>query len=102
MKPLILLALIAPSIFAETPKPSETPLARESQLELQLLVNQERTANEKIQAVAELLLAPIREAKQAAMEKACKAAGIAVLGPDGRPACEIDLKEGKVRKVESK
>src|ERR1041385_3023352 len=102
MKTLIVLALIAPSVFAETAKPAETPLARDSQLELQLLVNQERTANEKLQAVAELLLAPIREAKQAAIEKACKSAGIPVLGPDGRPACEIDLKKGKVRKVESK
>lgn len=95
-------ALAAGALLAETPKAAETPLARDTQLELQLIVLQERAANEKLQAVAELLLAPIREAKQAAMEKACKSAGIPVLGPDGRPGCEIDLKEGKVRKVESK
>ena len=100
MKPLIILALIAPSIFAET-KPAETPLPRDMQLELQLLVSQERAATEKLQAVAELVLGPIREAKQTAMEKACQAAGIPAHDGAGRPVCEIDIKEGKVRRAPS-
>lgn len=71
--------------------PSGVKLPEEIVLRLQILVQQERDASQKVQAIVDLAVTPLREARQAAMEDACRRAGILV---EGKPMCDVNLKDG--------
>lgn len=97
-KSLLLIALCA-GLHAQTPAAPQ-PLSREAQLELQLLANREKEVTDKIQPLFDMLMEPVRQARAAVVERACKAAGIP-LQEHGEPACEVDLKAGTVRRIKA-
>lgn len=91
----LLLALCAALFAADKP----TVLSREASLELQLIAIQEEDAQRKIAAVADLLRAPIEEAKRAVIERECKRASIAETETE---TCQLDMKTGTVQRVKKK
>lgn len=97
-KSLLLIAFCAGLNAQQTPAPQ--PLSREAQLELQVIAIHEKEVADKIQPLYEMLMEPVRQARAAAVERACKAAGIP-LQEHGEPTCEVDTKAGTVRRIKA-
>jgi hypothetical protein len=99
---LIALGSVALALAADpaTPKVAEeikpVSISREAMLEFQLIQNQADEAQKAIQGVANLLQAPIEQAKQAAIARECKRAGIVETETE---TCQIDIQANAVRRA---
>jgi hypothetical protein len=76
--------------------PSDAPIARETQLELQILADREKEIQQKLEGLYQLLIAPVTQARSDAVKRACELAGFPPIVA-GKPACEI--KDGRVRQI---
>jgi hypothetical protein len=69
-----------------------TPISKEASLELQLLDSREKEILKPLQEIADMLLAPIQEQRNAIIIREC-----AKIGADAaKGECTIDAKAGKV------
>lgn len=89
MKTWCVLLVGAGLAAAQDGKPvAEVDLPRETQLELQVVAQQEKEIADRLNAVAQLLMAPMYATKADILRRACEKAGYPVLVA-GKPACEI-------------
>jgi len=93
---LFLIALTLGGLALAEDKAS-APLPRESQLEFQILAAKEKDVADKVQAIYDLLIGPVNQARSEAVKHACELVGIAPFDTFGKPACEV--KDGVVRKI---